>query len=349
VAKLPEYKKAERVMMRLESRIEALAYLGKHLQGTAIEEKIALAKLKNPWFTPENTKQSIKSIADNYLQKEALEKVVSNYQNLDREEPKKIGLVAAGNIPLVGIHDVISCFLSGHIAQIKLSEKDAVLIPYCIDTLVGKFPDAKPYFQFVHKLENFDAVIATGSNNTSRYFEYYFSKYPHIIRRNRNAIAVLSGNETEEQIAGLARDVFSYFGLGCRNVSKILVPKDYSLESLMQAFEPNKEIAYHNKYKNNLDYNAAIYLLNKEAHYISDFLVMRESEQIASRIACLHYQHYENVEQLNSYLSEHKEEIQCIVSDMDLEAATVSFGEAQRPAFLDYADGVDTLQFLESL
>jgi len=248
------------------------------------------------------------------------------------------------------MHDIIACFLSGHKAIIKLSEKDAVLIPSCIETIVSKFPAAKDYFSFVNKLESFDAVIATGSNNTSRYFEYYFSKYPHIIRKNRNAIAVLSGKETKEELREFGKDVFSYFGLGCRNVSKVFVPRGYKLEDLMQAFEHFKEIAYHNKYRNNLDYNAAIYLLNKEPHLISDFLVMREAETMSSRIACLHYQYYDTLEEVDQYLADQVDNIQCVVSHLELKnAIPFAFGMAQSPEFLDYADNVDTLDFLQKL
>jgi len=338
--------------MILAERIAALVYLGDKMQdlGGQWGQSILKAKQHNPWFTEENCKQSVLAVAKNYLSANTLKDLQTRYPDLESRNPKNIGLIAAGNIPLVGMHDIIACFLSGHKAIIKLSEKDAVLIPSCIETIVSKFPAAKDYFSFVNKLESFDAVIATGSNNTSRYFEYYFSKYPHIIRKNRNAIAVLSGKETKEELREFGKDVFSYFGLGCRNVSKVFVPRGYKLEDLMQAFEHFKEIAYHNKYRNNLDYNAAIYLLNKEPHLISDFLVMREAETMSSRIACLHYQYYDTLEEVDQYLADQVDNIQCVVSHLELKnAIPFAFGMAQSPEFLDYADNVDTLDFLQKL
>jgi len=338
--------------MNLEQRIEALVFLGKAMQEndenwSAI---ILQAKQKNPWFTPENCKSSILAIAENYLDGKMLKHIKSKYPQLDANLEKRVGIIAAGNIPLVGMHDIISCFLSGNVAVIKLSEKDAVLIPHCIDLLTQAFPAASTYFSFVERLDSFNAVIATGSNNTSRYFEQYFSKYPHIIRKNRNGLAVLSGQESDEELLLLGKDIFDYFGLGCRNVSKVFVPKDYPMEQLMQKFEHFKEISYHNKYKNNLDYNGAIYLLNKEAHLISDFLVLRESDSLSSRIACLHYQYYNSLNEVTDFIKSNDEKIQCVVTNMELENIhSFNFGQAQNPAFFDFADGLDTLDFLQSL
>ncbi len=338
--------------MTLQERIEALVFLGKDMQESkeAWSQVILQAKHKNPWFTVENCEQSIQAIAENYLSEQVLTNVVNTYNALENTAPKRIGVVAAGNIPLVGIHDIISCFLSGNISIIKASEKDAVFIPYCIQRITTKYPVAKTYFEIVERLENFDAVIATGSNNTSRYFEYYFKNYPHIIRKNRNALAVLSGKESEEELLALGLDIFGFFGLGCRNVSMAFVPRGYDMAKLMNVLEPFAEIAYHNKYKNNLDYNAAIYLLNKEAHLISDFLVMRESDSLSSRIACLHYSYYDSLTEVESYLEKNSEKIQCVVSQLPLKNANCfAFGQAQSPSFLDFADNVDTLEFLQNL
>ena len=309
--------------MRLQDRIEALVYLGEAMKidGGEWDAIINQAKHKNPWFTQENCEQSIQAIAENYLDADTLSEVASHYDKLDREDAKRVGVVAAGNIPLVGIHDIIACFLAGHTAVIKLSEKDEVLIPHCIDIIVKKYPSASTYFEIVSRLENFYAVIATGSNNTSRYFEHYFSKHPNIIRKNRNALAVLSGKESKEELTEFGKDIFSYFGLGCRNVSMIFVPRGYKLEDLMSSFEQFSEIAYHNKYKNNLDYNGAIYLLNQEAHLISDFLVMREQKSLSSRIACLHYQFYDAIDEVETFLKENTNNIQCVVSHLNLENA----------------------------
>ncbi len=338
--------------MILKERIEALEYLGEVMRPKedVWAPIIAQAKQKNPWFTDSNIIEAIDAVSLNYLGKQVLRDVQSKYDKLERSQGKRVGIIAAGNIPLVGIHDIISCFLTGNIAVIKFSDKDSVLIPHCITLLTKKYPDAEKYFEIVERLESFDAVIATGSDNTSRYFEYYFGKYPNIIRKNRNALGVLSGKETEEELLLLGKDIFSYFGLGCRNVSKIFIPKEFPLAELMKTFEHYRDIAFHNKYKNNLDYNAAIYLLNRDSHLISDFLVMRESSSLSSRISCLHYQYYEKIEEVQEFIKSNSEKIQCVVTQLNLENAnTFKFGEAQKPEFLDFADNVDTINFLQAL
>ena len=256
----------------------------------------------------------------------------------------------AGNIPAVGFYDILCCFVSDHISIIKYSEKDDVIIPFLIDTLVEYDPRVSKYFEKVDRLESIDAVIATGSNNSARYFDYYFGKYPHIIRKNRNAVAVIEGSENRSQLLKLGEDIFTYFGLGCRNVSKVYVPKGYDVTQILEATHDFNEIIHHHKYKNNFDYTVALYLLNLVKYLNNGCLILRESEDIVSRIACLHYEEYEDVIDLNKMLTSRSSEIQCIIADHNIEGVdTYKFGEAQKPSLFDYADGVDTIQFLLTL
>jgi len=241
-------------------------------------------------------------------------------------------------------------FAAGHRAQIKLSDKDQYLLPYLLQ-LLAKFDErAGSYFEIVPNLRDFEAVIATGSNNSSRYFEAYFSKVPNIIRKNRNAIAVLTGDESAEELQRLGEDVFQYFGLGCRNVSKIYVPRQYDFNTLLEALYEYRGIILHTKYKNNFDYNYALYILNKTTHLANGCIILTESQSLQSRIAGLHYEYYDNLAQMDAEIEARAEEIQCVVAqDNLLSARTLPFGKAQQPELWDYADGVDTMQFLLAL
>jgi hypothetical protein len=265
--------------------------------------------------------------------------------------PKKIGLVLAGNIPGVGFHDVLTTFVAGHQAMVKYSEKDQYLIPYMIDFMLQEDPRSAAYFMAVPRLKDFDAVIATGSNNSAMYFEQYFSKYPNIIRKNRNSIAILDGTETEEDLLALGADVFAYFGLGCRSVAKLYVPKGYDFSPFLGLMDIHyKELMSHNKYNNNYDYNRSIYLLNNVPHLANDCLMLLEHESLLSRISSVHYEYYDNAEDLQEKLDGVVEQIQCIATKMNLpKSNTVALGQAQHPTLNDYADGIDTLQFLIEL
>ena len=338
--------------MLLEKRIAALAELGNRLKqmDEGLEAVIHKTYLHNSWFTKENTKQAIDAIVEEMLSKDLLEKWISHYTLSDDFISKNVGLILAGNIPLVGFHDVLSVFLSGHRSKIKLSEKDRFLLPYIFEILKDIDPDTAPYFEVMDRLANFDAVIATGSNNTARYFDQYFGKYPNIIRKNRNAIAVLDGKENESELKALGRDVFQFFGLGCRNVSKVYLPKGYEFEPLLEALHTYNELVLHNKYKNNFDYNYTLLIMNKIPHQSNGCVLMTEDTSLQSRIASLHYEYYEDKDQLQKDLENKKEEIQCAVGRVDLDGISVfPFGKAQQPALMDYADGVDTMEFLLSI
>ena len=338
--------------MKLSERRDALVKLGEHLRGEDefLEALMHRSHYHNQWFTIENQKQAIQAIAEHFLDAEKLKQWLGHYHLDDHIQPKKVGLVLPGNIPLVGFHDVLCVFAAGHRAQIKLSDKDQYLLPYLLQ-LLAKFDErAGSYFEIVPNLRDFEAVIATGSNNSSRYFEAYFSKVPNIIRKNRNAIAVLTGDESAEELQRLGEDVFQYFGLGCRNVSKIYVPRQYDFNTLLEALYEYRGIILHTKYKNNFDYNYALYILNKTTHLANGCIILTESQSLQSRIAGLHYEYYDNLAQMEAEIEARAEEIQCVVAqDNLLSARTLPFGKAQQPELWDYADGVDTMQFLLAL
>ncbi len=256
----------------------------------------------------------------------------------------------AGNIPAVGFHDILAVFLSDHVSMIKYSSKDQVIIPYIIKKLNEIDERTSSYFQEVEKLRDFDAVIATGGNNTSRYFEYYFGKVPNIIRKNRNGIAVITGDESEEDIFQMGIDIFSYYGLGCRNVSKVFLPKDYEIQHLLRIWDGHSEIINHNKYKNNYDYNLALYMINKEEFLQSNFLLLKKDKRVASRIATLHYSYYTDINELMDEINSVRDEIQCIVSVRQIEGfETVLPGTTQMPGLHQYADSVDIMHFLSQI
>ncbi|MDA3780729.1 MAG: aldehyde dehydrogenase, partial [Bacteroidales bacterium] len=258
-----------------------------------------------------------------------------------------VGVVTAGNIPLVGFHDMLCVLLSGNKFIAKLSSKDNKLmqvIRYYLISLNSEFEELIRFEE--QKLSGFDAIIATGSNNSSRYFEYYFGKYPNIIRKNRSSIAVLTGNETIKQIKALADDIFLYFGLGCRNVSKLLLPEDYNFENLFNNIEHYAHIYNHNKYANNYDYNKSIYLMNKTKHLDNGFVLLKEDEGMSSPIAVIYFQYYKKIEDVYNYITLNKENIQCVVSDNNEIEKAIKFGDAQYPELWDYADNVDTMEFL---
>lgn len=332
--------------MDLNKRINLLYKLGQYMTSedpawTAAQEK---AYRENGWFTPEFIELSVNNIAGQFLQPKKLEKLASDYNIPNKiSSPKKLGLTMAGNIPLVGFHDFLCVYLAGHKAMIKTSSKDDTLIKHLISKLTEWDQEVEKHIEFANMLKGCDAYIATGSNNSSRYFEYYFGKYPHIIRKNRTSAAILSGDETLQQLELLADDVFLYFGLGCRNVSKIYVPAGYDFIPLLQAFKKYNYLAEHNKYKNNYDYNLALHLLNKKYYMSTEAILLIEDESVFSPISQLNYEFYTDRKAIEEQLKTN-ENIQCIVSK-----DTIPFGQAQCPGITDYADGVDTLGFLTKL
>ncbi len=338
--------------MKLAERVAVMAQLGAHLQGTDeyLQAVMHRTYFHNKWFTIEQQTQALRAIADSFLAEDKLQQWLQYYHIDDNIEPQTVGLVLAGNIPLVGFHDVLCVFMAGHRAMIKLSDKDAYLLPYLF-TLLQRF-DARTdfYFNVVDFLKGYNAVIATGSNNSARYFETYFGKVPHIIRRNRNAVAVLNGAETTDELLALGQDIFQYYGLGCRNVSKIYVPRGYDFTPLLEALYTFREIILNEKYKNNFDYNFALYILNKTPHLANSCIILTEDTSLQSRIAGLHYEYYDNLALVAQHLEATADAIQCVAARSNtLSINTLPFGQTQQPALWDYADGVDTMQFLLSL
>ena len=336
--------------MTLNDRIDALVSLGQTIDHEVNNAMYVQAKLKNPWFTIDNIRKAIDAIQDHFLNKEKLYEWLSHYSIDDNKNPKKIGLILAGNIPLVGIHDVLSVFLSGHESIIKMSDKDTILTTYIINKLIAVSSETSEYFSIVERLADYDAVIATGSDSTSKVFNKYFNHVPNIIRRNRNGVAVISTSDDQETLKDFHHDLFDYFGLGCRNVSKVYLENGVSSDLIFESIVNASDIINHNKYKNNYDYAYALYLMNQEDFKTNDILIMRENENIASRIACLHYEYYQDKSSLEKVLSSQRDSIQCIVSSSPIDGFShFKFGEAQCPALSDYADGIDTIKFLANL
>ena len=300
----------------------------------------------NAWFTRDNVLFALNDWADALTNKK-LHNWLDDYQLGDINKPKTIGVVMAGNLPMVGFHDYLSVLMSGHYLQAKLSSDDAVLIPLLHEMLSLLEPSLAQAASFTKdQLKNFDAIIATGSNNTSRYFEYYFGKYPHIIRKNRSGVAILNGDESKEQLCHLAVDLTAYFGLGCRSVSKLYIPKDYEFKALFKCLDSFDKLAQHHKYFNNYEYNKAIYLVNRVPHRDTGFMLFKEDSALSSPISVVYFEEYANIDHLEKTLNSRKNEIQCI---LDSGKHHIPFGQSQHPQLSDYADGVDTIAFLGAI
>jgi hypothetical protein len=342
----------EKPPMTLTERIDAFAKLGDMVNqgGEALDEAILLAYYQNRWFTTDNSYHMVKAVGQNYLNKEKLMHWLAPYQDrIEQHQPKTVGLTLAGNVPLVGFHDVLSVLITGNKAQVKLSSKDTALIMFLINNLFAIEPRFKEQVEVVEMLKGFGGVIATGGNNTSRYFEYYFGKYPNIIRKNRSSVAVLTGKEINAELALLGNDIFQYYGLGCRNVSKIYVPMDYEFRPLFEALEPFAKTMDQDKYKNNYDYNRTLLLMNNTQHLSNDFIMLREHEDIASPVSTLHYQYFKNLEEVALDISLKRAQIQCVVGRAEVGAKMIPFGQAQQPELWDYADDVNTIEWLIQL
>jgi hypothetical protein len=304
---------------------------------------IHLSQSHNGWYTPEQVYFSIQSWAK-ALTSANLNQWTSSY-DFATTEPKTIALILAGNIPLVGFHDFISVLVSGHNVLVKTSSNDQHLLPFLAKYLIAIEPELANKITFIEgKLENFDAVIATGSNNTARYFEYYFKDKPSIIRKNRNSVAVLNGEETKEQLIALGEDIFRYFGLGCRNVSKLFVPKAYSFDAFFDAIFEYQDVIHYEKYANNYDYNKAVFLMSNYKLLDNGFLTLKEDSSHASPISSVFYEYYDSLAEVEKRFETEADTIQCIVSN-NLVKNSIPFGQTQRPQLWDYADNVDTISF----
>jgi len=330
--------------MKLQNRIALLLELKKYLQenGNEWQEAKQQATAVNGWFTPEFIDLSVKNIIDRFLDEKELSEWAQHYHIDDNVIAKNVGIVMAGNIPLVGFHDFLSVFITGHSQTIKLSSKDDVLLKHLMKKLYQWEVTLQNKVSFAGMLKGCDAYIATGSNNSAVYFDYYFSKYPSIIRRNRTSVALIKGNESKAALEKLSDDIHSYFGLGCRNVTKIYVPEGYDFLPLLQSFEAYKYFADHHKYRNNYDYNLSVQIMNNRFYMTNETTLLVENESIFSPISQLNYSFYNDLEAVVTGLRNNRD-VQCITG------LDVPFGNAQSPGLVDYADGVDTVQFLLSL
>jgi hypothetical protein len=342
--------------MTIEDRKKAFVALGDMIRHELAENKeeldtiIIKAKVHNPWFDPRFTRIAFQSIAD-WLTVDRLNAWVNNYdKSYFQESEVKVGVIMAGNIPMVGFHDFLSVLISGKVFKGKLSSQDEFLLPFLADKLISIEPAFEAKIEFVpHLLKDFDAVIATGSNNSARYFDYYFGKYPHIIRKNRNSVAVITGNETKEELENLADDVYQYFGLGCRSVSKVFVPTGYSIPHLLDHFQHYVFLHEHTKYFNNYEYNKSIFLLNKIPHFDNGFHLLTQNDKYASPVSVLYYEEYDDLEVLERRLMVENEQLQCIIGGDELNILHEKFGNSQYPTLSEYADNVDIISFLGGL
>ena len=356
--------------MNLKGRIEAFVKLGELLEAFSkegrgikptdhtkssilgkLDECIKTAHNRNGWFTEDNIRYALGCVAG-MLSEEKLSDWVEGYKDglKNTGDPLRIGVVMAGNIPLVGFHDFLCVLISGNVFVGKLSGKDDKLLTYLADVLISIEPAMGKHIEFTDgNLKGQDAIIATGSDNTSRYFEYYFGKYPNIIRKNRNSLAVLDGSETKEDLNKLSRDIFQYYGLGCRNVSKLMVPRVYDFDIFFSAIKDYHYVLANNKYANNYDYYKAIFLMNGEKLIENGFLILRENTALSSQVATLNYEYYTDSSTLFNNLKAGRNELQCVVSRRNDIHGCIPFGTAQEPGLSDYADGIDTMRFLLTL
>jgi hypothetical protein len=336
--------------MKLQERIEILVKLGEYLNESLSPEDTAQwqrtihqASVRNAWFTNEHIRCATQAISNRFLKKEMLTDWAKLYDIANNPTPRKIGIVMAGNIPMVGFHDLLCVFISGHRAICKLSSKDDVLLKHLISVMNQWNSVVNEYIVVTERLNDCDAYIATGSNNSARYFEYYFGKYPSIIRKNRTSVAILNGQESKEELDALADDIMLYFGLGCRNVTQIAVPQGYDFIPLLDALKKYRHFFDHPKYKNNYDYQLTIYIMNNLFYMTNDSIVLIENEQPFSPIGTLHYRYYDQEEAMYQSLQNHPD-IQAIVGRNG-----IALGKAQTPSLTDYADGVDVMTFLKNL
>ena len=345
--------------MNLNNRITLFVKLGRFfsdyinnnlesLEKNKFDKAINESILHNSFFSKKNILKSLLSWS-NVLTKKSIDDFLSNYLIKNKKREKKIAIIMAGNIPLVGFHDFFCVIISGNFAVIKLSSKDSHLFKFILSFLVKENPDFDTKFDVVEsKLEIFDAVIATGNNISANQFELYFKKYPKIIRKNRHSIAILNGNETKKEIELLANDIFYYYGLGCRNVSKIFIPNNYNLDILFKSFVLWNEVINKNSYSNNYNYYRAIYLLNKEVFFDNGFVLLKESEKIGSPVGTIYFEYYKSDNQIKEMIKKNNDKIQCIVSNNNY-PKTIKFGETQMPNLNDFADDIDTFNFLLKL
>ena len=344
--------------MNLNDRIELVSELGqffkKYLDTNydntnddnliAFEKTIQQGKLNNPWFTDQNMKVNLSYWAEK-LNKYDLTQWMNNYDTMNVSS-KSVAIIMAGNIPLVGFHDFLSVFLCGHNSIIKLSSNDKHILPFLTNLMISINNELSKKIIYIEgKLQGYDAVIATGSNNTSRYFEYYFKNKKSIIRKNRNSIAVLDGSENEDDLSLLGDDIFTYFGLGCRSISKLYVPENYCFDLFFNSIFKWNDLINSHKYANNYDYNKAIYLMSEYKFFDNGFFMVKKGSELYSPISTINYEFYNDISTLKQKIKADDKDIQCIVSNTEIENK-INFGETQKPSLSQYADNIDVVEFL---
>jgi hypothetical protein len=358
---LGKFAKKSNIQMNIEERIRSFSFLGELLRefssggkipglpgmAVRIDETLSRAEAENPWFTRDNLAYALRACGE-LLTMQNLTEWLRAYPGIEiRENPKRVGVVMAGNIPLAGFHDFLCVLLSGHHIVARLSKQDARLLPLFGELLSGHDSRWNDRMTFTAgQLSGFDAVIATGSNNTSRYFDYYFGRYPHIIRKNRTSVAVLDGRESNEELRALGSDLFLYFGLGCRNVSKLFLPEGYDLSRLEEPFSRWSHLADHHKFRNNYEYHRSVFLMNTVPYADGGFFLLREEDSLASPVAVVYFEQYRNHDQVLRKLDESAHLLQCVVANIPGDRRYIAPGRTQQPALVDYADGVDTMRFL---
>jgi acyl-CoA reductase-like NAD-dependent aldehyde dehydrogenase len=339
------------VFLQFQKRLNAFQELEKQivhsLTNGDFDAIIEQQSIKNKWFTKENCRFALQAIVK-MLDEKSIGTFFQKYQHEFTKEHKlqKIAVISAGNIPCAAFHDFFCILISGNQFIGKLSKQDALLLPFIVEKLVKIAPEFAEKIVFVEKLPKFDKIIATGSNNSARYFEYYFKETPMLLRKNRNSVAILTHNETDEDLRKLAIDVFQYFGLGCRSVSKIYVPKNYNLEKLINIFqEESQSLLFHNSYVNNYEYHRAIFALNKTPFYDGSSFLFAQNQSWASPISVIYFDEYETITEVLAQIQNHKNEIQCVVSNDVAVENRISFGDTQFPSLFDYPDNEDILLF----
>ena len=345
--------------MLQSERLQTFVALGNFLRSASAQPELtALAQQahhRNNWFTPDNTLSALQAIANEFLAEDKLETWLQTYPATLRSSPNTVGVVMAGNIPAVGFHDLLCVLLSGHKLLAKLSTQDFVLIHYLIQKLKDINPAFTEWIEEADRLNAADAYIATGSSNTARYFDYYFAKKPHIIRKNRTSVGLLMGEEGDDEFLNLGHDISDYYGLGCRNVSTLLVPEGkhgepYDFTPLLRTLEPTASVYLNNhKYQNNYDYNKSIYLINAVPHLDNGYLLLTENDGLVSPISVLYYHTYATLADATTWLDQHADRIQVVASAKGWYVNSIPFGQTQRPGLMDYADGIDTMAFLTQL
>ena len=331
--------------MILQQRIELLIQLGKYIRNNdhVWQQIKTKAQRENPWFADEFIEMAAENIAFQFLQEDKLIEWIKEYKiPAENKQPSSVGVVMAGNIPMVGFHDMLCIFIAGQKQIIKLSSKDSILLKHLVEVLISLEPSVADYISFAENLKGCDAYIATGSNNSSRYFEYYFGNYPHIIRRNRTSIAILDGRESTEELENLADDIQTYFGLGCRNVTKLFVPDGYNFEPLLSALNKYAHYADFHKYKNNYDYQLALMMMSNKFYMTNGSVLLAKNESLFTPVSQVNYEYYGNKDEL-AFLQTN-EDVQCVVGHNH-----IPFGQSQKPSLQDYADGIDTMWFALSL